>query len=85
MTGDSVAVELDRVREEFDKRYPLDSDDRKKQLNNRRQQFKRSIDIAQSKGLVGGRDIDGKFMVWLTQPEEEGMTPSGGYSGQRAT
>jgi hypothetical protein len=79
-----LAVELDRVREEFDKRYPLDVGDRKKQLNKRRQDFKRSLAAAQLRGLVGGREIDGIFMVWLMRPEEEGIARPGAPSGQRA-
>jgi hypothetical protein len=74
------AVELDKVREEFDKRYPFDGGDRQKQLGKRRQAFKRSMATAQSNGMVGGREIDGKFMVWLTHPEQEGSptpAPSG--------
>jgi hypothetical protein len=69
-----IAVDLDRVREEFDKTYPVEPGDRTKQLNNRRQQFKRSWTTAQSRDLIGGREIDGKFMVWLTDPMEEGVT-----------
>src|SRR5262249_33801181 len=72
------AVELDKVREEFDKRYPLDGGDRQKQLGRRRQVFKRSMAATQSNGLVGGREIDGKFMVWLTRPEDEGVMPPRG-------
>jgi hypothetical protein len=68
-----IAVELDRVREEFDKTYPVEPGDRTKQLNNRRQQFKRSCTTAQSRDLIGIREIDGKFMVWLTRPTEEGV------------
>jgi hypothetical protein len=69
-----ITVELDRVREEFDKTYPVDPGDRTKQLNNRRQQFKRSWTVAQSRDLIGGREIDGKFMVLLTGPPEEGVS-----------
>jgi hypothetical protein len=65
------AVELDKVREEFAERYPLDGGDRQKQLGKRRQAFKRSMATAQTIGKVGGRQIDGKFMVWLTRPEDE--------------
>jgi hypothetical protein len=79
-----LAVELDRVRQEFDQRYPLDVGDRKKQLNKRRQDFKRSLATAQSRGLIDGRDIDGKFMVWLTRPEEEGIMSPRASSSQEA-
>jgi AAA domain/Primase C terminal 2 (PriCT-2) len=81
-----VAVELDRVREEFDKRYPLDAGgnaiERKRQVNKRRQAFKRAREEVESRGLIGGREIDGKFMVWLTRPEEEGVLRPGGFHGQ---
>jgi hypothetical protein len=74
-----LAVELDKVRAEFDDRYPLDAGDRQKQLAKRRQDFKRAREEAESRGLIGGREIDGKFMVWLTRPEEEGV-----FHGQHA-
>jgi hypothetical protein len=63
------AVELDRVRADYNKRCPIEAGDRDKQLNNRRQQFKRSMDTAESKGLIGCREVDGTFLVWLTHPE----------------
>jgi hypothetical protein len=64
------AVELDNVREEFDLRFPLDDGDHDKHLAKRRQVFKRSRATAQEKGLIGGREIDGKFMVWAVNPED---------------
>jgi hypothetical protein len=67
------AVELDKVREEFNKRYPLEAGDREKQMNKRRQAFKRAREEAESKGLIGGRETEGQFMVWLMRPEEEGV------------
>jgi len=77
------AVELDAVRQEFDRRYPLDDGDRTKQMNRRRQAFKRSLDTAQARGLVDWREIEGKFMVWLTNPEDEGTQPKSPPTGQR--
>jgi hypothetical protein len=75
------AVELYKVRAEFNERYPLEEGNRKRQLNTRSQNFKRSIETAEDKGLIGGREIDGTFMVWLTRPEDEGVqlpkVPSG--------
>jgi AAA domain len=72
--GPSVrAVELEKVHEEFDKRYPIDGDDRQKQLSRRRQVFKRSRAEAESRGLIGVRDIDGKFWVWPIHPEDGAM------------
>jgi hypothetical protein len=68
------AVQLDKIREEFNKRYPLDDGDRQKRLNKRRQVFKRSMETAQSRGLIEGRQIEESFMVWLTDPEQEGLT-----------
>jgi hypothetical protein len=62
------AVELEKVHEEFDRRYPLDGMDRRKALNKRRQVFKRSREEAQARGLIGGREIEGKFLVWLVEP-----------------
>jgi hypothetical protein len=76
------AVELDKVRAEFDRRHPIDGDDRAKQLAKRRQAFKRSMNTAESKDLIGGREIEGKFMVWLTHPEDEGVRPPSAPSGQ---
>jgi hypothetical protein len=65
------AVELEKVREEFDKRYPLDNDgDRKKQMDKRRQVFRRSRTDAEAKGLIGGREIEGKFMIWAVNAED---------------
>ena len=61
------AVELDKVRDEFDKRYPLDLGDRDKQLAKRRQAFKRSRSAAEQKRLIGCREIDGKYMVWAVE------------------
>jgi hypothetical protein len=79
-----LAVELDRVREEFNKRYPLEAGDREKQLNKRRQEFKRAREEAISRGLIGGRQIDGQFMIWLTRPEDEGVWLPSASSGQQA-
>ena len=61
------AVELNKVRQEFEKRYPLDDGDRRKQLAKRRQVFKRSRAEAEARGLIGGREIDGTFMVWARE------------------
>ena len=66
------AVQLDRVREEFDKRYPLDGEDRKKALNKRRQEFKRSREEAQRRELIGVREIEGRFVVWLIDETTQG-------------
>jgi AAA domain len=77
------AVELDAVRQEFDKCYPLDDGDRTKQMNRRRQAFKRSLETAQARGLVGCREIEGKFMVWLTNLEDGGTQPKSPPPGQR--
>src|SRR5262249_51772137 len=79
-----LVVELDRVREEFNTRYLIDPGDRQKQVNNRRQAFKRSMDTAEFKGLIGRREIDGKFMVWLTRPEDEGVRLPTGSTAQEA-
>jgi hypothetical protein len=77
------AVELDLVRLEFDKRYPLDDGDRKKQMEKRRQVFRRSRTEAESRGLIGCREIEGKFMVWLTNPEDGATQPKSPFPGQR--
>jgi hypothetical protein len=74
------AVDLERVREEFDKRYPLDSTDRSKQLSKRRQVFKRSRTEAESRGFIGGREIDGNFMLWLINQEDLPPLASGGVT-----
>jgi hypothetical protein len=66
------AVELDTVRDEFNKRYPLDDGDRKNQMTKRRQVFKRSRTEAVSRELIGCREIEGKFMVWIVSPEDQG-------------
>jgi AAA domain/Bifunctional DNA primase/polymerase, N-terminal len=75
------AVELDKVREEFDKRYPLDLGDRDKQLAKRRQAFKRSRDTAEQKGLIGCREIDGKFMVWPVNPDDGALQGNAPQTG----
>jgi hypothetical protein len=77
------AVELDLVRLEFDKRYPLDDGDRKNQMEKRRQVFRRSRIEAESRGLIGCREIEEKFMVWLTNPEDGAMQPKSPPPGQR--
>jgi hypothetical protein len=65
------AVELDKVREEFAKRSPLDDDgQRNSQLSKRRQVFRRSRAEAEARGLIGCRDIEGKFMIWTLNPED---------------
>jgi hypothetical protein len=72
-----LAVELDKVREEFDQRYPIDNDgNRNKQMNKRRQVFRRSRTDAEAKGLVGCREIDAKFMVWAMKPEDGALDDS---------
>jgi bifunctional DNA primase/polymerase-like protein/AAA domain-containing protein/primase-like protein len=68
------AVELEAVHREFNERYPLDGDDdRQKQINRRRQVFKRSREDAVARKLVSGREIDGKFMIWLMTPPGPGL------------
>jgi hypothetical protein len=64
------AVALDKVHEEFDRRCPLDGDDREKALARRRQVFARSRKKAEEVGLIGGREIEGTFMVWLVNPDQ---------------
>lgn len=44
---------------------PLDGDDREKALARRRQVFARSRKKAEEVGLIGGREIEGTFMVSL--------------------
>jgi hypothetical protein len=78
-----LAVELEKVHQEFDKRYALDGPDRDKALSKRRQAFKRSRTEAEARGLIGGREIDGKFMVWLTNPEDGATQPKSSPPGQR--
>jgi hypothetical protein len=75
------AAELEKVHEEFDKRYPMDGDDRQKQLTKRRQVFKRSRTEAESRGLIGVRDIEGEFWVWPIHAED-GAMQAGSSSGQ---
>jgi hypothetical protein len=68
------AVDLEKVCEEFDKRYPLDGENRAKQLAKRRQVFKRSRTDAESRGLIGCREINGTFMLWLEDsPPSDGV------------
>jgi len=77
-------VELEKVREEYDKRHPILVGDRQKQqLATRRQAFKRAREEAEARGLIEGREIDGQFMIWLTRPEDEGVRPPSGSSGQQ--
>ena len=66
-------VELEKVREEFERRYPLDDGDRSKQLAKRRQVFKRSRAGAERGGLIGGREVDGVFVVWFVNPEDQAL------------
>jgi hypothetical protein len=70
------AVELDKVREEFNRRSPPDEGDHNKALDKRRQVFRRSRSAAEEKGLIGCREIDGKFMVWAVNPEDGALDGS---------
>ena len=66
-------VRLDEVREEFDKREPIDgcTRDRAKALAARRQKFKRALDSAVEKNLVEVREIDEVSFIWFTNPADE--------------
>jgi hypothetical protein len=78
-----LAIDLARVRKEFDNRYPLDGGgNRQKQLSKRRQDFRRARLAAQSVELIEVRKIDGTFMVWLAHPEDEGVQPPKVPSGR---
>ena len=66
------AVELDAVRDEFNKRYPLDDGDRNKQIAKRRQMFKRSRTEAVTRELIGCRETEGNFIVWIADPIDHG-------------
>jgi len=80
-------VELERVREEFNKRYPLeDGDGREKQVNKRRQVFKRARTEAETRNLVSGREIEGKFVIWLIDPQDGATHSAPSFSnGKRDT
>jgi hypothetical protein len=66
------AVVLDKVHEEFNKRYAVDGSDPKKASATRRQAFSRSRRIAQDRGLIEVREIEGTFMVWIVDPDKTG-------------
>jgi hypothetical protein len=64
------AVEIQTVREEFDKRYAIDSGaDRTKELDKRRKAFTDSMNTARDRAVIEIREINGVPFVWLTNPE----------------
>jgi hypothetical protein len=67
------AVPLDLVHAEFNKAYPVAStgEERKLDLNRRRNAFARAIAAARECRLVGAWEIDGASMLWLANPTEE--------------
>jgi hypothetical protein len=69
------AVALDKIREEFDKRSPLDGPDRKKALAARRQAFSRARKAAEDRGLIEGREIEDTFMLWIVDPKQGAPDP----------
>jgi RecA-family ATPase len=66
------AVPLDKVHEEFDRYCPAEGNDRAKALANRRQTFSRSRKVAEEKNLIGIREIDGTFVLWVVNCEDGG-------------
>jgi hypothetical protein len=62
------AVDLELVREEFCRQYPADGTSRQK-ADARRKAFTRSVKDAQTKSLIGMREVDGVQLVWLVKPE----------------
>jgi hypothetical protein len=75
-------VELEKVREEFERRYPLDDGNRSKQLATRRQVFKRSRAEAERRGLIDGREVDGVFVVWFVNPEDQALNGNASQTGR---
>src|SRR5262249_28068747 len=58
------AIDLEIVRSEFYKSYPVDGDTRQQQ-EARRKAFNRAIREAQATSVVGLRVVDGTTLVWL--------------------
>jgi hypothetical protein len=62
------ACGLETVRAEFCKQYYADGTPAQK-ADARRKAFKRAIEGAQSKGLIGTRELGGVQLIWLARPE----------------
>jgi hypothetical protein len=64
------AVDLEVVRQEFQRSYPADGDAATKQAA-RRKAFRRAITAAQERNLIGVRDVGGITLVWLANVRDE--------------
>lgn len=75
------AVDREAVRAEFVRRFPAEGDTEERRQANRRQAFKRGLDYARAKSLVG-IEVEGKTTcIWLTkaaeaEPRHPGVTVS---------
>ena len=59
------AVDIEIVRAEFYKSHPASGDDK---AQARKKAFKRAVEDARDKGLIGSRDIGAVTFVWLATP-----------------
>ena len=67
------ACDLELVRDEFNKQYVAEGNDRQK-ADARRQAFQRAVTGAQDQGLVAVREIGGIQLIWLARPEADDKT-----------
>ena len=63
------ACDLEMVRGEFNKQYPVAEGSDRQKTDTRRKAFQRAIIGAQDKGLVAVRELGGVQLVWLAKPE----------------
>jgi hypothetical protein len=62
------------TRVEFYRSYPASAEaEPKKRADARKKAFKRAIDDAQVRGLIGVREIDGTVFIWLATTPTSGV------------
>jgi hypothetical protein len=64
------AVDEKFVRAEYYKNYAADGDTKEQKQDTKRKKYRRSIENAQERSLIGVREIDGVQYVWLAQTTE---------------
>ena len=68
------AVDQEVTRVEFYRSYPASAEaEPKKRADARKKAFKRAIDDAQVRGLIGVREIDGTVFIWLATTPTSGV------------
>ena len=68
------AVDQEVTRVEFYRSYPASAEaEPQKRADARKKAFKRAIDDAQVRGLIGVREIDGTVFIWLATTPTSGV------------